>query len=114
VNHTFRDYLEDMLHSAEEVIEFTADMGFEDFRRDRKTINAVIRSLEVMGEGAKKIPDELRLRYPAIPWRDITGMRDKLIHEYHGIDLAIVWQTVQHDIPPLIHWLEKLLQEDVC
>ncbi len=112
MKRTYRDYLEDMLLSAKEVLEFTAGMSLTEFLKDRKTANAVIRSLEVLGEAAKKIPEAMRLRHPEIPWRDIAGMRDKLIHEYHGVDLTVVWRTVQEDIPPLIPLLEKMLSEE--
>jgi uncharacterized protein with HEPN domain len=62
---------------------------------DKKTIKAVIRSLEVLGEASKKIPDEVRNRYPRIPWKRMAGMRDKLIHEYFGVDLEIVWNVAK-------------------
>ena len=111
MSRTIRDYLEDMLSSAKEVIEFTKGMEFQNFRQDRKTINATLRSLEVMGEAAKKIPEQIRVKYPTVPWRDIAGMRDKLIHEYHGVDLNIIWKTIQEEIPPLIPVLEAVLRE---
>jgi uncharacterized protein with HEPN domain len=85
-----RDYLQDIIDAIAEVREFVEGTSFEDFSKDKKTINAVIRSLEVIGEGAKKVPEDLRRKYPRIPWRRMTGMRDKLIHEYFGIDLEIV------------------------
>ncbi len=111
MNRTLKDYLEDMWNAAKEALEFTEGMSFEEFRRDRKTINAVVRSLEVMGEAAKKVPEDVRSEYPEVPWREIAGMRDKLIHEYHGVDLRIVWKTVREDIPPLLSILEKLAKE---
>jgi len=86
-------------------------MNFQEFLKDRKTINAVIRSLEVMGEAVKKIPVELRDKYPEIPWKYIAGMRDKLIHEYHGIDLEIVWEVIKKEIPPLKAKFEEILKE---
>jgi len=111
MTRTLRDYLEDMWNAAKEVLEFTKGMSFEEFRRDRKTVNAVIRSLEVLGEAAKKIPENVRAKYPDVPWREIAGMRDKLIHEYHGVDLQIVWKTVQNEIPPLLPILERMATE---
>lgn len=70
-------------------------MNFEEFAKDRKTINAITRSLEVMGEAVKKVPSEIRSKYPRTPWKYIAGMRDKLIHEYHGVDLEIVWEAIK-------------------
>jgi uncharacterized protein with HEPN domain len=81
------------------------------FVRDRRTVNAVIRSLEVLGEAAKRIPDEVRQKYPAIPWKRMAGMRDKLIHEYSGVDLETVWDVITEELPLLKPALEKLAQE---
>ena len=76
--------------------------------KDRKTINAVIRSLEVMGEASKRIPDEVRAKHSEIPWKRMAGMRDKLIHEYAGVDLETVWDVIQEEIPPIRPLLEEL------
>jgi uncharacterized protein with HEPN domain/predicted nucleotidyltransferase len=111
MRRTIRDYLEDMLSAAREVLEFTEGWTFAEFERDRKTINAVIRSLEVMGEAAKKVPDDVREKYPAVPWKDIAGVRDKLIHEYHGVDLGMVWRTARDDIPLLLPLLQRVVEE---
>lgn len=73
-------------------------MTFEAFCADRKTIKACIRSLEVIGEAAKKVPPDIRQQKPDFPWQAIAGMRDKLIHEYFGVDLEIIWQTIQGDL----------------
>ncbi|QUV81463.1 DUF86 domain-containing protein [Chloracidobacterium sp. D] len=111
MSRTLKDYLEDMWNAAGEALEFVEGMRPEEFIHDRKTANAVIRSLEVMGEAAKKIPEDTRSRYPEVPWKEIAGMRDKLIHEYHGVDLQIIWKTVSQDIPPLLPVLERLARE---
>jgi len=74
------DYVNDILDAVVEVEDFTKDMDFNEFAKDKKTTNAVIRSLEIIGEAAKKIPETLRKRYPNIPWKRMAGMRDKLIH----------------------------------
>ncbi len=76
-------------------------MSYDDFSRDKKTIYAVVRGLEIIGEAVKKVPKELRESYPDIPWKRIAGMRDKLIHEYFGVDIEVVWKTVREDIPYL-------------
>jgi uncharacterized protein with HEPN domain len=72
----------------------------------------VVRSLEVIGEAAKKMPDSMREKYPEIPWKRMTGMRDKLIHEYFGIDLEIVWEVVTNELPPIKPLIQKVLEEE--
>ncbi|MFA6687625.1 MAG: DUF86 domain-containing protein [Desulfuromonas sp.] len=98
---SIQDYLDDILESISDIRTFTPNMGYEEFIRDKKTINAVIRSLEVIGEAVKKIPQEVRQKHPDLPWKAIAGTRDKLIHEYFGIDLQILWETIQSDLSPL-------------
>jgi len=111
MRRTYKDYVLDVLSSIREIEEFIKDMSFNDFIKDRKTVNAVIRSLEVMGEAVKKIPQEIRDKYPKIPWKYIAGMRDKLIHEYHGVDLEIIWEVIKKEIPSLKPEFEKVLKE---
>ena len=106
----YTDYINDILASIQEAIEFTGGMTFDEFSRDKKTINAVIRSLEVLGEASRKIPDHLKAETPEVPWKRMAGMRNKLIHEYFGVDLEIVWAVIKEDLPPLVHHLEKLLR----
>jgi uncharacterized protein with HEPN domain len=108
-NRDYTDYINDILNSIEEVAEFTNGMSLEDFLKDKKTVNAVIRSLEVLGEAAGKLPEDLRRKAPDVPWTKMTGMRNKLIHEYFGVDLEIVWAVVKEELPPLTSHLKKLL-----
>lgn len=82
-----RDYLNDILEAISDLRTFTKGLDLDAFRADRKTVNACIRSLEVIGEATKKIPEATRRKKPDLPWRAIAGMRDKLIHEYFGVDL---------------------------
>ncbi len=111
MKRTYRDYVQDILTSIQEIEEFTEYMEFEDFVEDKKTVNAVIRSLEVMGEAVKKIPPDIRDKYPEVPWKYIAGMRDKLIHEYHGVDLGIVWKVIKEEIPPIKPVFERIWRE---
>lgn len=103
------DYLADILNAINEIDEFTAGMSFDVFEEDRKTINAVIRSLEVLGEATKHIPTSFRNKHPDIPWSKMAGMRDVLIHNYMGVDLMTVWKVVQERLPEIRTMLEKLV-----
>ena len=108
----YRDYVQDMLVSINEVYEFIGSMSFGEFKKDKKTQNAVIRSLEIVGEAAKNIPATVRDKYPDVPWRKMAGMRDKLIHEYSGVDLQIVWSLIQDELPvvkPLVLKVKRAL-----
>ena len=81
------------------------------FVRRRKTVNAVVRGLGVLGEAAARIPDHLRSRAPGVPWKYMAGMRNKLLREYFGVDLSIVWTVIKTELPPLRSEVERLLTE---
>jgi uncharacterized protein with HEPN domain len=109
-----RVYLLHALEAIDAVSSYTED-GREWFFADRKTQDAVIRNIEIVGQAVKGISDATRAHEPAIPWRQIAGMRDKLIHEYFGVDLNLVWDVVERDLPSIRPQLEELckrLEED--
>ena len=102
------DYLDDIRNAIAEVKEFISGMNYEDFAADKKTVNAVIRSLEVLGEATKHIPASFRKKHPDIPWTKMAGMRDVLIHDYMGVDLRTVWNVISVRLPELVPMFEKV------
>jgi uncharacterized protein with HEPN domain len=95
------DYLNDIITAISDVEEFTRGMSYEMFAADKKTVNAVIRSLEVLGEATKHIPASFRKKHPDIPWSKMAGLRDVLIHDYMGVDLKSVWNVTQNRLQEL-------------
>ena len=102
-----RDYLKDILDAITDIENFVGNMTYEEFIKDRKTLNAVVRSIEIIGEASKKLPDSLKAKYAELPWKEITGMRDKLIHAYFSMDTKTIWQTVKHNIPGLKQTIQE-------
>ena len=109
-----RDYLRDILDTIDLAQSFTADMTLDQFQDDTRTSFAVIRALEIIGEATKNIPTPIREQYPEIPWKGFTGMRDKLIHAYFGVNLEVVWDTIQQDLPQLRPVIAKILQDQTA
>ena len=104
-------YLKDILAAIESINEFTKNMTFEEFQADDKTTSAVIRKLEIIGEAVKGLPDNVRQSYSQVPWREMAGMRDKLIHFYFGIDHELVWMTIAKRLPEVKTWIKKIIKE---
>jgi len=86
-------------------------MDYEAFVEDPKTVDAVLRNFEVIGEAAKNVPEEIRQEYSDVPWSEMTGMRDKLIHGYATVELRIVWTTIQEELPTLGPRIESIRDE---
>ena len=106
-----RDYLQDILDAVNDIERFVADMSYEQFIKDKKTLNAVVRSIEVIGEASKRLPLSLKAKNSELPWREITGMRDKLIHAYFGMDTETIWKTVKENIPQLKQTIKKMAKD---
>ena len=107
----YEDYLRDMLEAAEKAEQFLGRMDFECFLADEKTNFAVVRALEIIGEAAKNIPEHIRQTYPEIPWREMAGMRDRLAHEYFGVNLRRAHEVVRRNIPALKPHIRRALEE---
>ena len=107
----YGDYLEDILDALVKVGQFIAGMTFEQFQKDDKTSFAVIRALEVIGEASKSVPEDIRANYPGVPWKVMAGMRDKLAHDYFGVNLEVVWRTATEDLPGLEPVIRRILEE---
>ncbi len=103
-----------LLHIREEIdflLTESRHLTFDTFFQDESLKRAFVRSLEIIGEAAKKVPSELRKRNPNIPWRKMSAMRDKLIHFYFGVDYKVVWSVVQDELPPLLREINILLSQ---
>jgi len=104
-------YIKDIIEYMERAENHIRNFQLDQFLKDDKTCDAVIRCIEVIGEAAKNIPEEIRTRYPSISWRDLAGMRDKIIHSYFTVDFETVWLVVKEDIPRLKPMVKKVLDK---
>lgn len=101
MNRETDDFIQDILEAIDDIEAFTQGLDFETFKQDRKTIYAVTRAIEIMGEATKNIPATTRRQYPQVPWKQVAGMRDKLIHGYFGVDMMTLWKAATQDAPQL-------------
>lgn len=101
-------YVQHMLDSIARIESYTEDVGEREFKEEPLIQDAVIRHLEIVGEAASRISEATQQRHDDVPWRDITGMRNKLIHGYFGVDVDVVWETIVEDLPPLKRQLESI------
>jgi uncharacterized protein with HEPN domain len=107
----YLDYLIDIIDASEKAIQFTDGLSLEKFENDNKTVFAVIRALEIIGEAVKHIPQTIKECYPEAPWRAMAGLRDKLIHGYFGVNVETVWKTVVEDIPGFLPIIRGIVKE---
>ncbi|MBF0456962.1 MAG: DUF86 domain-containing protein [Nitrospirae bacterium] len=104
-------YVTDIFESIEFIEQFILGMGLEDFKKDVKTSDAVIKRFENIGEAAKNIPEEIKSLYPEIPWKEMIRMRDKLVHFYFGVKHELVWAAIKNRLPSIKPLLNKMLDE---
>jgi len=103
-------YLRDILGAMLAIEQFVEGISLDAFEKDDKTSSAVIRKFEIIGEAAKQIPEEIRNKYPLIPWKEMAGMRDRLIHFYFGIKYDLVWHTIKDVIPQVKPAIQEILK----
>ena len=111
MNREVEDYLRDIVDAMGKAQQFIGNLSYEEFKKDDKTVFAVIRALEIVGEATKNIPGDIRKKYPEVPWKDMAGMRDILIHDYFGADVETVWLTVTEKILQVKPLIEKILKK---
>jgi uncharacterized protein with HEPN domain len=107
----YKVYLEDILEAIGKVGRYTVGLSQEAFSGDERTLDAVVRNLEIIGEAIKKVPGKIRAKHSEVEWKRIAGLRDILIHEYFGIDVDIIWDIIQNKLPVLEKQLNQILSE---
>ena len=110
MKRTHRLYLNDILEAIERIENYVKDLTFEEFSKNTLVIDAVVRNFEIIGEATKQIPVEIKTEHPLIKWKEMAGMRDKLAHEYFGVNIEILWKTAKNRLPTLKPLVKELLE----
>ncbi len=108
----WRLFVEDMLESIDLIEEYVAPLNLDNFKKDRKTIDAVVRNFEVIGEASKFVPDDIKAKHSEIDWPAILGLRNRIAHEYFGISLSIIWTIIKDELPRLKSQLKSMLHKE--
>ena len=111
MSNEFLDYVEDIADAMDKAEILLMGVTYDQFEADFRINFAVVRALEIVGEATKRLPMTLRAQYPNIPWKQMAGMRDRIIHGYDTVDLEIVWDVVKHDIPKIKPQIQQILND---
>ena len=111
-NRSYRMYLEDILTAMNRIAEYIEGYSFGEFKRDYKTVDAVIRNFEIIGEASRNLPNEIKERYPDIPWSEMYLLRNKVSHEYFGVDYEIIWDVASIYLPENKNQIEEILKKE--
>jgi uncharacterized protein with HEPN domain len=106
-----KEYLGDVQEAVQRIISYTSGLSYEQFLKDARTQDAVIRNLQIIGEASKKLSIRLKQTFPKIPWKEMSGIRDKIVHDYFGINYDIVWNVSKHELPVLLNEIESIQKE---
>lgn len=98
---------EDILESIEKIEQYTDGIGFDDFAVNSMVMDAVIRNIEIIGEASKNIPETVKVKYPDVPWQKLGGIRNRIVHEYFGVDINIIWFIVSNELSQLKQWIKE-------
>ena len=104
--------LNDICQAIDRIEQYIENLSFDAFSKDRKSVDAVVRNLEIIGEAASRLPDEFKEKYSEIEWYKVVGLRHRIVHEYFGVDLEIIWQILQKDLPELKHKIMQIMSDE--
>jgi uncharacterized protein with HEPN domain len=104
--------LNDIRQSIDRIEQYIKNLSFDAFSDDQKSVDAVVRNLEIIGEAANRLPDEFKEKYSEIEWHKVVGLRHRIVHEYFGIDLEIIWQILKKDLPELKSKIMQIMSEE--
>jgi uncharacterized protein with HEPN domain len=105
-------YLEDILTSMLRILEYTENMTLDEFRHNQMVVDAVVRNFEIIGEASKNIPEEIKIRYPEVPWKKMYGLRNLISHQYFGVDYEMIWEIARSNLPNNINDLRKVVANE--
>lgn len=112
MSRDWRLYLDDIEEAARRILEYTRGMSFDEFLKDTRTYDAVIRNFMVIGEAAKQVPPDIRQQHAQVPWSKISRFRDRLVHGYRDLDDDVLWSTARDSVAPLLHEVQRLLADE--